>query len=294
MTKAGWSLDDIAWDKFDPSKVDADLLMAVKAACVVEYNSVDYVSYLKAVFPGDEALHGIFEQWGREEAQHGMALGRWVKLADPAFDFEATFEAFREGYTPAHFETAELGSVRGSKRGEMIARCVVESGTTSYYSAMRDATTEPVLKQIAAHIAGDEMRHWRLFHDLQHAQAEPELGLLKKLRIAAGRLGEAEDDELAYAYYCANTPIDRVGIEPYDRKACVKAYETRVMRLWRPQHLDRAIGMIAAAVGLKPKGWLARNASRVLWTAVRFKTRGHARREARLAQRRQMPLARAA
>lgn len=293
MTKAGWSLDDIAWEKFDPTKVDTDLLMAVKAACVVEYNSVDYVSYLKAVFPGDEALHRVFEQWGREEAQHGMALGRWVKLADPEFDFEATFEAFREGYTPPHFENPEQ-SVRGSKRGEMIARCVVESGTTSYYSAMRDATEEPVLKQIAAHIAGDEMRHWRLFHDLQQAQPEPELGLMKKIRIAAGRLGEAEDDELAYAYYCANTPIERVGIDPYDRKACVRAYETRVMRLWRPQHLDRAIGMIAAAVGLKPKGWLARSTSRVLWTAVRFKTRGHSRRESAAGRSGRAPLARAA
>ncbi|MCC6920074.1 MAG: ferritin-like domain-containing protein [Alphaproteobacteria bacterium] len=280
MTKAGWTLDDIAWQRFDRSKVDQDLLMAVKAACVVEFNAPDYVDYLKAVFPNDADLHATFDQWGGEEAQHGRALAAWVKLADPEFDFEATFEAFREGYRPPHFDDAAV-SVRGSRRGEMIARCVVESGTTSYYSAMRDATEEPVLKQIAAHIAGDEMRHWRLFFDLQQVQPEPELGLLKKIRIAAGRLGEAEDDELGYAYYCANTPIDRIGIDPYDRKACVKAYETRVLRLWRPQHLDRAVGMIAAAVGLRPKGWLARGTSRVLWSAVKFKNRGHARNETR-------------
>lgn len=277
MTKAGWTLDDIAWDRFDRSKVDPDLLMVVKAACVVEYNSQDYVGYLKAVFPGDAALHATFEQWGREEAQHGRALAAWVKLADPDFDFEATFEAFREGYRPEHFEDAN-GSVRGSKRGELIARCVVESGTTSYYSAVRDATEEPVLKQITAHIAGDEMRHWRLFYDLQHAQSEPTLGFWKKLRIAAKRLGEAEDDELAYAYYCANTPVDRIGIEPYDRKTCAKAYESRLLRVWRPQHLDRAVGMIAAAIGMRPKSWFARLTSRTVWTMVRFKARG--RREA--------------
>lgn len=281
MTKAGWTLDDIAWDRFDPTKVDNDLLMAVKAASVVEYNASDYVGYLKTVFAGDDAVHAVIEQWGREEAQHGLALGRWVKLADPEFDFDATFEAFREGYTPPHFETAD-GSIRGSRRGELIARCVVESGTTSYYSAMRDATEEPVLKQIASHIAGDEMRHWKLFYDLQQAQPEPELSFWKKLRIAAGRFSEAEDDELAYAFYCANTPIDRIGIEPYNRKANVKAYETRVMRLWRPRHLDRAIGMIATAVGMRPKSWVARTASRVIWTAVRLKTRGHVRKDPRL------------
>jgi hypothetical protein len=281
MTKPGWTLDDIAWDRFDPTKVDNDLLMAVKAASVVEYNASDYVGYLKTVFAGDLAVHAVIEQWGHEEAQHGLALGRWVKLADPEFDFDATFEAFREGYTPPHFESADK-SIRGSRRGELIARCVVESGTTSYYSAMRDATEEPVLKQIASHIAGDEMRHWKLFYDLQHAQPEPELSFWKKLRIAAGRFSEAEDDELAYAFYCANTPVDRIGIEPYNRKANVKAYETRVMRLWRPRHLDRAIGMIAAAVGMRPKSWVARTASRVIWTAVRLKTRGHTRKEPRL------------
>lgn len=289
MTKPGWTLDDIAWERFDPSKVDQDLLMAVKAASVVEYNARDYVGYLKAVFPGDAAMHAIFEQWGLEETQHGLALGRWVKLADPEFDFEATFKAFREGYKPPHFEDAD-GSVRGSKRGELIARCVVESGTTSYYSAMRDATEEPVLKQIAAHIAGDEMRHWRLFYDLQLVQPEPELKFWKKLRIAAGRLSEAEDDELAYAYYCANTPPARIGTDPYDRKACVKAYETRVLRLWRPKHLDRAVGMIAAAVGMRPRGLVARSASRLIWTAVRFKNRSALKAEARGAAR----LARAA
>jgi rubrerythrin len=291
MTKAGWTLDDIAWDRFEPGKVDLDLLMAVKAASVVEYNAPDYVEYLKAVFPGDAALHATFEQWGHEETQHGDALARWVKLADPTFDFEKTFAAFRAGYTPPHFEVAD-GSVRGSRRGELIARCVVESGTTSYYSALRDATDEPVLKQVAAHIAGDEMRHWKLFYDLQ--QNEPEMGRWSKFKIAAKRFGEAEDDELAYAYYCANTPIERIGIDTYDRKACVNAYETRVLRLWRPRHLDRAIGMVAAAIGMRPRGFVARNVSRLVWTAVKFKNRHAMKAEARAASRGGVPVARAA
>ncbi len=279
MTKAGWTLDDIAWKCFDATKVDTDLLAAVKAASVVEYNARDYVGYLKSVFPDDAALHATFDQWGAEETQHGQALARWVKLADPSFDFDAVFKAFREGYRPEHFQDNE-GSVRGSRRGELIARCVVESGTTSYYSAMRDATDEPLLKQIAAHIAGDEMRHWKLFYDLQLVQPEPQLPFWKKLKVAVGRLGEAEDDELAYAYYCANTPTDRIGVAPYDRKACVKAYETRVLRLWQPRHLDRAVGMIAAAVGMRPRGFVARNASRVIWTAVKWKNRAAMKAEA--------------
>ena len=52
----------------------------------------------------------------------------------------------------------------------MIARCVVESGTSSYYSAIRDATEEPVLQEIAGRIAADEYRHYKLFYDTLHAQ----------------------------------------------------------------------------------------------------------------------------
>ena len=99
--------------------------------------------------------------------------------------------------------------MRGSRRGEMIARCVVESGTSSYYSAIRDATDEPVLKEIAGRISADEYRHYKLFYDVLHKQDEPELGFLKRLWVAIGRVTESNDDELAYAYYCANVPRNR-------------------------------------------------------------------------------------
>ena len=77
----------------------------------------------------------------------------------------------------------------------MIARCVVESGTSSYYSAIRDATEEPVLKEIAGRIAADEYRHYKLFYDTLHAQSEPDISFWKKLWIAVGRVRESDDDE---------------------------------------------------------------------------------------------------
>ena len=92
---------------------------------------------------------------------------------------------------PAHFTDLEAdGSVRGSRRGEMIARCVVESGTSSYYSAIRDATDEPVLKEIAGRIAADEYRHYKLFYDTLHKQDEPDIAFWKKLWVAVGRVRE--------------------------------------------------------------------------------------------------------
>src|SRR6185312_11465861 len=112
-----------------------------------------YVAYLSRVFGGAEKTLADFDRWGHEEAQHGLALGRWAEMADPSWSFQAAFARFHAGYRPPHFESADKISVRGSRRGEMIARCVVESGTSSYYSAIRDAANEPVLKEIAGRIA---------------------------------------------------------------------------------------------------------------------------------------------
>ena len=102
--KQGWTLDEVHWDWFDPTRVEPGLLAAVKAAALVEFNAPDYVTYLKRVFhdAGPQTLATI-EQWGAEEGQHGKALGRYAEMADPTFRMDEAFARFRKGYTPAHF-----------------------------------------------------------------------------------------------------------------------------------------------------------------------------------------------
>ena len=271
--KQGWTMDDIHWSLFDPSKVTPKLLSAVKAAALVEYNAPDYVTYLKRVFAGSEpSTIDSIEQWGREEAQHGRALGRWAEMADPSFKLEEAIARFRKGYTPAHFAESEAGSVRGSKRGEMIARCVVESGTSSYYSAIRDATEEPVLQEIAGRIAADEYRHYKLFYDTLHAQSEPDLSFWKKLRIAVERVRESDDDELAYSYYCANVLPEEETAKPYDRKTYTRLASQASMTIYNRRHIQKLVQMVTKAVGANPHGWLANTAGAVLWRRMSAKT----------------------
>ena len=269
--KQGWTMDDVHWELFDPSKVDPGLLAAVKAAALVEYNAPDYVAYLKRVFKdGDPQVLADLDRWGREETQHGRALGRWAEIADPDFKLEEAFIRFREGYTPAHFE-GEGGSVRGSCRGEMIARCVVESGTSSYYSAIRDATEEPVLQEIAGRVAADEYRHYKLFYDILAAQAEPDLGFWKKLRIAIGRVRESDDDELAFAFYCANVPREREAITPYNRRKFSKAASQASMTIYDRKHIQKLVQMVVKVIGADPHGWIASLASSLLWRRLQSK-----------------------
>ncbi len=266
--KPHWSLDDIAWSNFDAAKVDPETLKAVKAAAMVEYNAADYVRYLTDVFNADPEMIAAIVQWGREEEQHGLALARWATMADPTFDFEMSFKRFRDGFqVPA----GVASSVRGSRAGEMVARCVVESGTSSYYSAIRDASDEPVLKEIAAHIAADEFRHYRLFYEgFLKYQRQEKRPLMERLKVALGRVLEAEDDELAYAYYAANEAV--TGLK-YDRAHYSREYNRRVLRFYRPKHIQKGVAMIAKAVGLPPQGKLARLAASLLWWGIRARGR---------------------
>ncbi|MGH6877968.1 MAG: ferritin-like domain-containing protein [Rhizomicrobium sp.] len=146
----------------------------------------------------------------------------------------------------------------------MIAPCVVESGTSSFYSAVRDATDESVLQEIAGRIAADEFRHYRLFLETLHAQNEPELPWWRRLLVAAGRVGESSDDELAYAYYCANVAVGDETRSPYNRRRFANAYNAQAMRLYRRHHIGKLVQMVAKSVRANPHGWLARAASAVL------------------------------
>jgi len=261
-----WTLDDIPWDQFDPTAIDPEVVKAVKAAAMVEHNGADYEVYLHRVFKDDPAFCEAVSHWAEEEVRHGEALGRWARMADPDFDFDGSFARFREGFS-LPLDAAE--SVRGSRTGELIARCMVEIGTSSFYSALRDATDEPVLKKIAGNIAGDEFRHFKLFFDtMRRYQEREKIGLARRLWIAVGRALESEDDELAYAYYSANG-----GAAPYDRRQSVEAYARRAYRLYRYGHVARGLGMAFKAIGLRPRGRLSRTLSNFVWRAMQFRVR---------------------
>ncbi|MBL8644147.1 MAG: ferritin-like domain-containing protein [Rhodospirillaceae bacterium] len=258
-----WTLDDLPWHAFDAGKVDADLLKVVKAAAMVERNGADYGRYLSNVFADDADFCGITRTWAAEEEQHGMALGRWAERADPTFKFDEAFNQFLSLYRVPLDATS---SIRGSRAGELCARCVVETGTSSFYSALRDAVNEPVLKAICAKIAADEFRHYKLFFThMERYLASESLPFWARAKVAVGRLQEADDDELASAYFAGNAMS-----EPYDRKACAAAYSERAFGYYRERHTKRAGHMIAQAIGLKPEGWLGKLIQKTLWLGIGF------------------------
>ena len=195
-----WRIEEIAWDRFDPSKVDP-------ARRVRWSRPPPWWSATAATTPATCTACSATTRISSRPPTTGprrKCSTATRSAAGPAWPIragttQAAFDRYRAGYQlPLDAEA----SVRGSRTGELIARCMVETGTSSYYTALADGTAEPVLKQICRHIAADEFRHFKLFYDhMKRYLARENIGLLRRLRIALGRIGESEDDELAYAWY---------------------------------------------------------------------------------------------
>ena len=268
-----WRLDDVRWDNFDPARVDPGIIPLVKAAAMVERNGTDYAVYLGRVFHDDPDFRRASDNWAVEEVQHGDALGRWATLADPGWDYEAAFARYKAGYK---LDLDVEASIRGSRTGELIARCMVETGTSSYYTALAEASEESVLQQVCKLIAADEYRHFKLFYDhMRRYLVRENLSMLARLRIAAGRITESEDDELAYAFHCGNEPESMA----YAHDRCIAAYMGRAMGFYRLRHIERSMGMVLKSVGLPPRGRLSVLSTKLAWTLLQRRLRkftGHA------------------
>ena len=258
-----WTPDDIPWNQFDRSKLDPEMVKITKAACMVEHHSADYGRYLCGVFHDDPGFCADARAWAAEEVQHGVVLRRYAELADPSFDFDATFARFVAGH-PIDVDASD--SIRGSRCGEMVARCIVEVGTSAHYSALSAAAEEPVFKAICKRIAGDEFRHYKLFYSAMKRYRDIEgIGRLSRAKVALGRLFESSDDELSYAYHCGAGEPD-----PYVRRRTVRAYAARTLPLYRRDHVQRGVGMALKAIGIKPQSRLGRLSAAVAWCVLRL------------------------
>lgn len=265
-----WKFDDIDWSLFDPEKVNPETLRLIKAGSVVERNGSDYGLYLKGVFKGDALFEKEIDGWSNDEIKHGEVLAHWIKMADPSFNFKERFAAYVEGF-PIDIHAQE--SIRGSRGSELLTRCMVEIGTSSFYSAVRDGTDEPLLKQICHKIAADELRHYKLFYThYQRYQAHEKINLLKRFKIALGRLFENEDDELAFAYYTANNET-----APYNRKHYTQLYGKAVYSFYQKIHIHRGMALFCKAIGLNPQGWVHKGLSYLACTILSSKAKAYAR-----------------
>ena len=160
---ASWSIEDIPYGTLLPrQQADERLFYLVASASFIEITSHLYSHNLVEYFRGDaEIVAWLEREWEPEEMQHGAALRRYVETAWPAFDWEKAYKAFLDLYTPL-CKPERLAETRTL---EMAARCVVETGTASFYRTLASLSSdEPVLARLAASISADEVRHYKHFY----------------------------------------------------------------------------------------------------------------------------------
>ena len=227
--------------------------------------------YLNRVFADDPDFRQAADNWAVEEVQHGDALGRWAMLADPprlrggvrAFSGRLQAAAGRDKLRCAARAPAADRALHGGDRNVQLLQ------------RTRRGTAEPVLRQICKNIAADEFRHYKLFYDhMRRYLTREKIGLVRRLRIALGRIGESEDDELAFAWHCGNQPES----EKFARAACTAAYMGRAMRFYRFRHVERGMGMVFKAIGIKPRGRLSDVTAKLAWRLLRWRQRQFMRR----------------
>jgi len=229
-SNAQWSVDEIPFHDVQAERVRTDpyLLYLVTASSFVEITSDLYTRNLVEYFDDDPSLQRWLEEvWEPEEVQHGHALKRYVETVWPEFDWELAYRRFFNEYSK-YCQTELLAD---SPALELASRCVVETGTSTFYTALARFSPEPVLSELAERIKTDEVRHFRRFyHDFLDRADTEGVGRLKLLHTLWQRLGEVEQEDAYFAFkhvYETAHPGRRFGQRDYRR---FRRYYARLLR----------------------------------------------------------------
>jgi len=246
VTRQHWSLDDISWHAIRRDAVaPAETLFYLLAGASLMESATDlYTENLIDFFAGDQEVTSWLENyWLPEELQHGRALRRYVEVAWPEFDWEPARRRFVEEFRPF----CDI-ALEPSRSLEMASRCVVETGTASYYRTLSRASPDPVLGILTRRIAEDEVRHYkhfyRFFRKYQDREAPGRSAVLpalwRRLRMTGG------DDSYIVLKHVYRT---RHAGEPFD----IGVYR-RVRRQCRALLHDHFPHQMSVRMLLKPLG----------------------------------------
>lgn len=242
-----WRCEDLPWDAIDrDAVVDQRLLFYLLAvASVIEITSDVYTANLVSYFHDDAEVCGWLAQgWEPEELQHGVALRQYVQHVWPDFDWDDTYRRFHDDYV-TYCQVEHLGPTRAL---EMARRCVVETGTCSYYTMLSRVAPCPVLATLARNIRNDEAGHYRYFYQYFRRYREIERPPRRSvLRALVGRAVEinGEDGYIAFKHIWQQTNPGRTFHPRVYRR-----FERAVFGLARREYPFR----LAVNMGTRPLG----------------------------------------
>jgi acyl-[acyl-carrier-protein] desaturase len=163
--------EDFAWNGLPDSIHNSELgelqLRAVETALLVEDHIPSYASEYLRLFSVDSSrtdeeawvnrqmLHFVF-RWVAEEDRHAHVLELYLRHSgqrDPQSLTQLLVTEGKKPYTAPHELPAAL----------FAYTALQEKATQLFYSCLRQAVREPVLREILRHLAADEARHCNFF-----------------------------------------------------------------------------------------------------------------------------------
>jgi hypothetical protein len=231
--KPRWNLDDIDFDSVDVSlaRDDEFLFTTLASASFVEILAQTYSDNLIRHFSGhNEVTDWLDGYWQHEEVQHGNALKSYVRKVWPEFDWEKAHGAFRSEYGLL----CTVEQLEPDLALELVARCVIETGTSTFYRALRSYAQEPVLRRILDNISADETAHYAHFRRyFESCDADRPKGTGAVVSTIWRRVHEirSEDAYIAYRHVYAGRHPGRPVLE-----ADWSGYSRQVRRLAREHY----------------------------------------------------------
>ena len=142
-----WRMEDIPWASVDQTKVTPGVLAMVRQLALGEMTTYPATRRFLQDFSDDIDFTQWMSVWFYEETKHPHALVRWLHEVGESF---SAGEMIRGRITAPFMK---------SRFGMLVTNVISEVHASAGYIALSRATEEPVLKQVARNIAGDEARH---------------------------------------------------------------------------------------------------------------------------------------
>jgi hypothetical protein len=263
-TKAHWTLDWIDFSRIRIGDVhdNEDLFYLLVSASFIESGSDTYTRNLVEHFTAYPQIADWLQgQWEPEELQHGRALRTYVQTVWPEFDWDSAYAAFFAEYS----RLCTVEELEEDRALELVARCVVETGTSTYYQTLRDLTNEPVLSDLTERIRVDEVQHYKHFyHYFKQLDGERKLSRVRVMGALRRRLHElrTSDSDIALRYVWAYHPArDSAANDPSFDQVCRRLYRRVGERL----PMDQAVKMLLKPLALphRMEQWIERPLARV-------------------------------
>ncbi len=264
-----WNLDTVPYANIDLGQVQQreDLFYLVTAASFVEIAADLYADNLVHYFDDNaDSVDWLEDHWKPEEMRHGRVLRDYAAQVWPQFDWERAYAAFFADYS----RRCTIEGLEPTHCLEMAARCVVETGTSTFYESLALQTSEPVLSVIAGLIRADEINHYKHFyHYFRQYQDSIPTSRMKVFGALRRRLLEARNSDAETALwhvYAAHRSGTAKSVNDTDFKTLREQLSQQVRRhypismaakmLLKPLDLPPAISRILQGPVARATAWI--------------------------------------